>query len=95
MSSILHSIARLNAALVENGLKSPTILLDNSEEGMRFCSLVRQTPAWSAIIGSPDIGLRNVYMSDRSVWKECAVMGIAVRWPAKRIELNDGTWAWV
>lgn len=94
MEDILDGIARIRVAFLAANLNPPTtILLESHEEGVRFLSAVRQTTQWSAVIGSPDLGLP-VEMADGSVWMEVEVMGIKVRWPANRIATPDGSWSY-
>lgn len=94
MSDILDGLAQVRATFTREQLKPPTVmLLESHEEGMRFLSAIRQTSTWSAVVGSPDLG-RVVEMADGSAWTECKVMGIAVRWPANRVALHDGSWSY-
>lgn len=93
MSDILDGLAKVHACFRSAGLESPTaILLGSHEEGMRFLSCVRQQDIWLASIGSAALGTP-VQMSDGSSWMEVKVMGIFVRWPANRVALPDGRWA--
>lgn len=95
MSDILDGLTQVRATFMRENLKPPTvILLESHEEGMRFLSNIRQSSTWTAVVGSPDLG-RLVEMDDSSAWMECNVMGIAVRWPAKRIAPPDGGWSYV
>jgi hypothetical protein len=92
MSDILDGLAQMHAAFMRENLKPPTVmLLESHEQGMRFLRNIRQSSAWTAVAGSPDLG-RAVEMADGSAWMECKVMGIAVRWPANRIAIPDGGW---
>lgn len=94
MSDVLDGLAQVRATFMRANLKPPTvILLESHEEGMRFLSEIRQTSAWVAVVGSPDLG-RVIEMADGSAWMECKVMGIAVRWPANRVALPDGGWSY-
>lgn len=94
MSDILDGLAHMRMAFMRESLKPPTVmLLESHEEGMRFLSAIRQSGAWSAVVGSPDLG-QPVEMADGSIWMECKVMGIAVRWPANRIASPDGGWSY-
>jgi len=90
---VLDGLAQVRATFMRAALKPPTtILLESHQEGMRFLSEIRQTNYWTAVIGSPDFG-RVIEMSDGSAWMELKVMGIAVRWPANRIAMPDGSWS--
>ena len=92
---ILNGIARIRIAFQAVNLKPPTtILLESHDEGMRFLSEIRQTNQWIAVIGSQDLG-KPIEMADGSTWMEVQVMGIAVRWPANRIETPDGSRAFI
>jgi hypothetical protein len=94
MSDILDGLAEVRAIFMRANLKPPTVmLLESHEEGMRFLSSIRQSGAWIAVPGSPDLG-RVVEMADGSAWMECTVMSIAVRWPANRIARPDGGWSY-
>lgn len=90
---VLDAIALVRAAFMRANLKPPTVLLLGShEEGMRFLSAIRQQGHWTAVVGSPDMG-RPVEMADGSAWMECKIMDIAVRWPANRVAMPDGSWS--
>lgn len=92
---ILDGLAAVHVAFRRAGMESPSaILLHSHDEGMRFLSALRQTSAWTAVAGSPDLG-RLVEMADGSAWMECRVMDIAVRWPAERFAMPDGSWRYV
>ena len=94
MSDILDGLAQVRITFMREQLKPPTVmLLESHEEGMRFLSAIRQTGAWTAVVGSADLG-RLVEMADGSAWMECKVMDIAVRWPANRIATPDGGWSY-
>lgn len=91
---ILDGIARIRIAFKAADLEPPsTILLKSHKDGRRFLSAVRQTSEWSARVGGPVLG-RPVEMADGSVWMEVKVMDIAVRWPANRIAMPDGSWSY-
>ena len=93
-SDLLDGLAQVRATFMQAGLKPPTVmLLESHEEGMRFLSKILQTHVWTATPLSPDLG-RAMEMADGSVWMECNVMGIAVRWPANRIAMPDGGWSY-
>lgn len=95
MSDFLDGLAEVRLAFMRANLKPPTVmLLESHEEGMRFLSEIRQSHCWAAVVGSPDLG-RVVEMADGSAWMECKVLNIAVRWPANRIAMPDGRWAFV
>lgn len=92
---IYDGIAAIRHAFMSADLKPPTvILLESHEEGVRMLSAIRQSANWSAIIGSPDLGLET-RMADGSTWMEIKIMGIAIRWPANRLALPDGSWRYV
>ena len=92
---ILDGIVQIRIAFQAVNLKPPTtILLESHDEGMRFLSEIRQTNQWIPAIGSHDLG-KPVERADGSTWMEVQVMGIAVRWPANRIETPDGSWAFI
>lgn len=93
MSDILDGFAQVRATFMRENLKPPTVmLLESHEEGMRFLSSIRQSIRWAAVVGSPDL-VREVGMADGSVWMECKVMDIVVRWPAKRMARPGGRWS--
>jgi hypothetical protein len=95
VSDILDGLAEFRLAFQRADIKPPTVmLLESHEEGMRFLSELRQTHHWIALVGSPDLG-HVVEMADGSVWMECKVMGISIRWPANKIATPDGSWAFV
>ena len=94
MPDIMDGLAQVRIAFMRANLKPPTvILLESHEEGMRFLSEIRQQGAWTAVVGSSDLG-HLVEMADGSAWMECKVMDIAVRWPANRVASHDGTWSY-
>ena len=91
-TDIFDGIARIRHEFLRANLKPPTvILLESHEEGMRMLSAIRQRGDWIAVVGSADLGHER-QMSDGSVWMEIKVMGIAIRWPANRMAMPDGTW---
>lgn len=93
MSDVLDGLAQVRTTFMRANLKAPTVmLLESHEEGVRFLSEIRQSGHWVAVVGSHDLG-RVVEMADGSAWMECKVMDIAVRWPANRIAMPDGRWA--
>lgn len=94
MDDILDGLAQVRTTFLRHNLKPPTVmLLESHEEGMRFLCAIRQSRTWVVSIGSPDLG-RVVEMADGSAWMECEVMGIAVRWPANRYAMPDGSWSY-
>ena len=100
MSDILDGLEQVRATFMRENLKPPTVLLlESREEGVRFLSNIRQSSYWTAVVGSrvqldAIMAVRAVEMADGSVWMECKVMGIAVRWPANRVALPDGGWSY-
>ena len=89
---ILDAIATIRHAFMATNLEAPTvILLGSHDEGMRFLSAVRQEARWLAVVGDPSLG-HVVEMADGSAWMEVKVMDIAIRWPANRVAMRDGTW---
>lgn len=89
---ILDGIAKMRCAFLAANLKPPsTILLESHEEGMRFLTEMRQECNWVAMAGDPALG-QPIEMADGSVWMEIKVMGVAVRWPATRYAMPDGSW---
>lgn len=92
LNDVLDGLAQVRVTFMRANLKPPTtMLLESHEEGIRFLSAIRQTNSWAATVGSPDLG-RVVEMADGSAWMECKVMDIAVRWPANRVAMPDGSW---
>jgi hypothetical protein len=93
MDDILDGFAQVRATFMRAGLKPPTtMLLESHEEGMRFLGALRQKDIWVTTVGDPNLG-KPIEMADGSVWMECQVMGIAVRWPANRWATPDGSWS--
>lgn len=91
-ADILTAIATTRDAFKRCGLEAPTaILLGSHEEGMRFLSAIRQTSSWTAIVGSADLG-HPVMMADGTAWMELQVVDLAIRWPATRYAMQDGSW---
>lgn len=89
---ILDVIATTHDAFRSANLEAPTvILLGSHKEGLRFLSAVRQQCRWTTMIGDPSLG-RALEMADGSMWMEVKVMDIAIRWPANRIAMPDGSW---
>lgn len=89
---IMDSLARIRIAFLSINLKPPTaIFLESHEEGMRFLDAIRQTDQLVYRVGGPSLGLATE-MADGSIWMSVEVMGIAVRWPANRIAMPDGSW---
>jgi hypothetical protein len=94
MKDVIDGLAQVRHSFLSAGLKPPTvILLDNHEDGIRFLSAIRQSDTWTAVVGSSQLG-SPVEMADGSIWMECKVMGIAVRWPANRYAAPDGSWSY-
>ena len=94
MGDILDGLAQVRSTFQRHDLKPPTVmLLESHEEGMRFLCEIRQNSRWIAMVGSPELG-RVVEMADGSAWMECKVMDIAVRWPANRYAMPDGSWSY-
>lgn len=88
---VMDAIARVRWTFESAGLKPPTtLLLESPEEGMRFLSAVRQQCAWSAQIGDSALG-KPVKMADGTLWMECKVMDVCVRWPVSRYAMPDGS----
>lgn len=91
---IVDAFAAVAAAFQRCGLKTPSvILLESREEGMRFLSLIRQQANWCAVVGDGSLG-KAVEMADGTIWMECKVHDIAVRWPAVKYAKQDGSWCW-
>ncbi len=90
---IVDAIATFRVAFLRENMKPPTtILLADHDEGMRLISYMRDSANWSYQIG--DIGLgKPIEMADGSVYMEMNICGMAVRWPANRYALPDGSWA--
>ena len=100
MNDIFDGLAQVRRVFLRHELKPPTVmLLESHEEGMRFLREIRQSHTfkhrltWVASMKPPDQGCV-VEMSDGSAWMECRVMGIAVRWPANRYAMPDGSWSY-
>ena len=94
MSDILDGIALIRHKFMEIGLEPPTaILLKSHDEGMRVLSEVMQKLRWTVEAGSPRLG-QPIQMADGSAWMEVKVMDIAIRWPANRIAMPDGSWSY-
>jgi hypothetical protein len=92
---IFDALAKTRHAFLQNNLKPPTVmLLGSHEEGMRFVSAVRQKDQFVFTAGSPDLG-HVIEMADGSCWMEVKVMGIAIRWPANKLAMPDGSWSYV
>jgi NAD(P)-dependent dehydrogenase (short-subunit alcohol dehydrogenase family) len=93
-ASMWQGLAQVRETFMRASLKPPTtLLLESHDEGMRFLSAIRQQDLWVAPAGSDRLG-KPIEMADGSVWMECQVMGIAVRWPANRIATPDGGWSY-
>ena len=91
---IVDAIARFRVAFLRENMKPPTtILLGSHDEGMRLLSYLRDSSTWSMVVGDPRFG-KPVEMADGSVYMEMNIMGMAVRWPANRYALPDGSWAY-
>ena len=91
MRDILDGIALARVAFLGAGLEPPTVMiLGSHEEGMRFLSALRQQDHWMETLGSDKLG-KEMLMSDRSRWMEVQVMGMAIRWPANRYAMPDGS----
>lgn len=92
MDDILDGIAMAIVAFRCSNLKPPTaMLLESHEEGMRFLSALRQKGEWMAVVGDPSLG-HEMQMADGSVWMEIKVMNVAIRWPANKMAVTDGSW---
>lgn len=91
---MLDCFARVRTTFIAAGMEPPTVMLLKSHaEGMRFLTEVRQQENWVALVGSHELG-KPIEMADGSVWMECQVMGIAVRWPANQHATPDGSWSY-
>lgn len=77
---IVDALARFQSSFRGNNLKTPTIVLESHEEGIKFLMLLRQTDYWvitdNSLVGTP------VEMPDGSLWMQIDVINILVRWPA-------------
>jgi hypothetical protein len=92
---ILDAIAKTRFAFSAANLKPPAvILLGSPEEGERFLSALRQEERWITIAGDHSLGIP-VEMADGSVWMEITVMNVAIRWPANRMAMPDGSWSYL
>lgn len=91
-NDILSAIAKMKYAFRAAGFEPPSVvLLSSHDEGIKFLSAVRQQCYWSAPVGSPELGFA-VEMADGSMWMEVKVIDVAVRWPANKIAMPDGSW---
>ena len=94
-NDILDGLAQVIRTFRLANLNPPTVLLlESHEQGRRFLDEIRQTPGWPVQIVTMDFG-RVVEMADGSVWMECNVMNIAIRWPANKIAMPDGAWSYI
>jgi hypothetical protein len=94
VKDILDVIASVRSAFMSANMEPPAaIFLKSHDEGMRFLSAVRQQDRWTVVPGSPELGIP-IEMADGSAWMEVQVMGIAVRWPANRTAMPDGSWCY-
>lgn len=94
LMDILDGLSSTRRAFLAANLKPPTVLLlESHDEGMRFLSAFRQEAVWSVRIGDAALG-KPIEMADGSIWMEIEVMGFKIRWPANRIAMPDGSWAY-
>lgn len=89
---ILDNLARVRTAFIAARLNPPAaIYLGSNEDGMRLLSAVAKHPMFMAPpsrYGCP------VEFADGSVFMECELMGMRVRWPANRRARPDGSWSY-
>lgn len=93
-NDILDGFANVRRAFLAANLNPPaSINLETHDDGMRMLSELAQTnlllTAGSDLLGKP------VEMADGSVFMECQVMGMKIRWPADRYAMPDGSWKFV
>lgn len=95
MNEILKGLDELRRGFLKSGLKAPTvILLESREQGMRFLMTVADVKYWVET-GGPRQPAKPVEMADGSVWMECTIMNMVVRWPANTIATPDGSGSFV
>ena len=91
MRDILDGLALAIEAFRGAGLDAPTvIMLGTHEDGMRFLSSVRQQDFWTACHNDMSLG-KEIRGLDGSVYMQVQIMGLAVRWPANRFAMPDGS----
>jgi hypothetical protein len=89
-ADLVDAIAKFRVAFLRENMKPPTtIILADHDEGMRFLSMLIQMNNWTLDISKAG---KPVEMADGSVYMEVEIMGMAVRWPANRIAMRDGSW---
>lgn len=93
MSDIIDVIAEISYAFRAANLAPPeAIHLRSHEDGMRFLASVAQEQL-AVMVGDARLGSPKE-MPDSSVWMECKVMDVAVRWPAVKYALPSGGWCY-
>lgn len=93
-NDILDGLVRIRHSFLAANLNPPaSINLETHEDGMKLLSSVAQ----SNLIFTPrDERLgKPVEMADGSIFMECELMGMKVRWPANKFASPDGSWSFV
>lgn len=90
MNDIFDAFARVRVAFKAANLNPPAAIhLPTREDGMRLLSVVAQQPF---LVATPSRLGKPVELADGSVFMECELMGMKVRWPANRRAMPDGSW---
>jgi hypothetical protein len=91
---IFDAFAHIRRAFVAANLNPPAAInLATHDDGMRLLGAAAQS-SLAVYPGDPRLGTP-IELADGSVFMECELFGMKVRWPANRRATPDGSWSFV
>ncbi len=92
MADIFEVLATIRNEFLRLGFQPPAaIILQSHDEGMRLLTNIAQMNLVIDPVGKYG---KPVEHPDGSTWMEIEVMGIKIRWPAKRFAQPGGGYVW-
>jgi len=94
MADLIDNIARISHSFRELNLEPPAaIILADHEQGMRLLGLLHQMKYMVPTVGTERLG-KPIEHPDGSVYMGVEIYGMKVQWPAVRMALPNGGYAW-
>ena len=94
MAGLLDEIAKIAYGFRVLNLEPPAaIILADHEQGMRLLGLLHQMEYMVLTVGTERLG-KPIEHPDGSVYMQIELYGMKVQWPALKMALSNGGYAW-
>jgi hypothetical protein len=95
MADLIDSLMRISHEFRSLNLEPPSaIILADHEQGMRLLGLLHQMKYMVLTVGTERLG-KPIEHPDGSVYMQIEIYGMKVQWPALKMALPDGGYAWI